>query len=401
MLRQLELSGFKSIKQATIDLKPINVLIGANGAGKSNLVSFFEMFQHMLRMQLELYLRKQGYANNLLHYGLKTTSEMSSLLNIETKSGKLDLDIRLISSLDGMLTFSKAKTTFKAGELGIGISYDYSPSNEVDFYNAFYAWDEEGALESQKTDDETVNAFIDSLKAQVNQENVDEFTLLSCETHSFLENTAVYHFHDTSLQSRLRQPTEISFNRFLANDGGNLASVLYKLKIAKPPYYQRILKVIQQIAPFFNDFVLEPEQDNTEYIKLRWRSQHSDIEFGAHQLSDGTLRAMALITVLLQPEEKLSGLIVIDEPELGLHPYALSTIIGLAKAATDYGSQVILATQSTTLLDHFEPEDIIVVEQNDGESSFKRLNSEELKDWLEDYSLSELWEKNVLGGIPS
>ena len=399
MLQRLELSGFKSIKQATIDLKPINVLIGANGAGKSNLVSFFDMIQHMLRKQVGLYLGKQGHANSLLHYGLKTTSEMSSLLNIETKSGKLDLDLRLTSSVDGMLTFSKAKTTFKVGE--VGISFDDSPSSEVDFYSTFYAWDGEGSLESLKTDDEQANSFLDSLKAQVNQENVDEFTLLSRETHSFLENTAVYHFHDTSLQSRLRQPTEVSFNRYLASDGANLASVLYKLKIVKPSYYQRIIKVIQQIAPFFNDFVLEPEEVNTEQIKLRWRSQHSDIEFGAHQLSDGTLRAMALITVLLQPEEKLSGLIVIDEPELGLHPYALNVIAGLAKSVRHHGSQIILATQSAALLDNFEPEDVIVVEQRQGQSTFKRHTSEDLQGWLEDYTLSELWEKNVLGGHPS
>lgn len=371
MLRKLELSGFKSIKQATIDLKPINVLIGANGAGKSNLVSFFDMLQHMMRGQLSRYVARQGYARGTLYYGPKTTPHMEVKLDfsLEIQSASVKYHYRFV-----LTNVSNGALVFGAEDVNSDTAIN---GQMASFHNKDFDNQQSLLLTAQYED------------------------LVTASIVSFLERSYVYHFNDTSFNSRIRQPAELSFNRYLANNGGNLAPVLYKLKKIKPPYYQRIIKVIQQIAPFFNDFVLEPEEDNSDYITLRWRSRHSDTEFGVHQLSDGTIRAMALITLLLQPEENLPSLIVIDEPELGLHPYALSTIIGLAKAVTDYGSQVILATQSTTLLDHFEPEDIIVVEQDNGESSFKRLNSEELQDWLEDYSLSELWEKNVLGGTPS
>jgi len=153
------------------------------------------------------------------------------------------------------------------------------------------------------------------------------------------------------------------------------------------------------IAPFFKDFVLKPEI-NPNYIQLRWQDRNSDYEFRAHQLSDGTLRTMVLITLLLQPETDLPVLIVLDEPEIGLHPYAIHIIASLIQSVSAQ-TQIILATQSCTFLDYFEPEQVIVVGQEQGLSSFKRLDSASLSEWLEEYTLSELWEKNVTGGHPS
>ncbi len=212
-----------------------------------------------------------------------------------------------------------------------------------------------------------------------------------------IENYQVFHFHDTSDTARLRANCDIENNHALMSDGSNLAAILYKLREVKRPYYDRIVKTIRLIAPFFKDFVLKPEI-NPNYIQLRWQDRNSDYEFRAHQLSDGTLRTMLLITLLLQPETDLPALIMLDEPEIGLHPYAINIIASLIHTVQ---TQIILATQSCTFLDHFEPEQVIIVEQEQGLSSFKRLDSASLSEWFEEYTLSELWEKNVTGGYPS
>lgn len=153
---------------------------------------------------------------------------------------------------------------------------------------------------------------------------------------------------------------------------------------------------MRQVAPVFDDFVLEPEFGS---LMLQWRERGSDVVFLADQASDGMLRAIALITLLLQPPERLPELLVLDEPELGLHPSAITIIAGLIRAASVH-AQILLATQSTLFLDQFEADDVIVVERNGRGSEFRRLDTEKLRQWLQEYTLGELWERNVLGGRP-
>ncbi len=181
-------------------------------------------------------------------------------------------------------------------------------------------------------------------------------------------------------------------------DAGNLAALLLRFrKENEGAAYQRIMKTIRLIAPFFDDFVLEPDQGNR--VILNWQEKESDRVFGPHQFSDGTLRAICLATLLLQPKDELPELIVVDEPELGLHPYALNIVTDLFSKAALH-TQILISTQSSSFLDNFEPEDVIVVNREGKESQFKRLNPTELDAWLDEYSLGEVWEKNILGSGP-
>ena len=215
----------------------------------------------------------------------------------------------------------------------------------------------------------------------------------------FLSRCRVYHFHDTSLLSPMRTGCMIDANRFLYPDAGNLPAMLYLYRQRYPKAYRRIVAAVKAITPFFDDFVLEPLRLDPRDIALHWRSKDSDYEFGAHQLSDGMLRAIALFTLLMQPEEDRPEMIVLDEPELGLHPAALAVLADLLKSASQH-SQLLVATQSAILIDHFEVDDIVTVNLRDGCSTFDRLNPEQLKHWLEEYTVSELWERNVIGGGP-
>jgi predicted ATPase len=209
----------------------------------------------------------------------------------------------------------------------------------------------------------------------------------------------VYHFHDTSATAPMRQYSAIGDNRFLRPDAGNLAAMLYAYKQSSPVAYQRMVATIQKVMPEFDDFVLEPDRLNPRDILLNWQRKGFDYTFGPHQLSDGSLRAIAIITLLLQPEADLPKVIILDEPELGLHPYAVEIIAGLIQSAS-VRTQLMVATQSPTFLEHFALEDIIVVESNGQGSQYCRKNPDQFQEWLEDYSLGELWQRNVLGGGP-
>jgi predicted ATPase len=364
-LKSIRVAGWKSIKDSgDIELRQLNVFIGANGCGKSNLVSFFKLLNEMIGERLQDFIATSGGANSVLHYGVKVTSILKARLKFETDTGPRDYQAILKYADVDRLIFTDE--TIECNDPGW--------------------WDELHPY--RRTVEET--AIVEAGKQGNKTANVVRHLVGSCRA---------YQFHDTSSTSAIRRPGYIENNRFLLPDGGNLAAVLYRFKESEPAAYARIVSTIRQVAPFFGDFELEPDAKTPENIRLNWREKRIDQMFGPHQMSDGTLRAIALITLLLQPENNLPTVIVIDEPELGLHPYAIGVLASLVKKAAHH-CQVILATQSPALLDEFEPEDVVVVDRENRESTFKRLRPDQLDTWLDEYSFSEAWEKNVFGGGP-
>jgi len=349
-----------------IELHNLNILIGANGAGKSNLVSFFKMLNEMMAGRLQQYISTSGRAQSLLHFGPKTTSQMEVQLEFEVDNGTDTYIMRLFHAAGDTLVFAEETLRFlqtgylspKTVQLGLG--------------------HQETLIGESAGAGETVAKVVRRL----------------------LNHCRVYHFHDTSPTARVRQYCYIGDNRWLMPDAGNLAALLYRLRNENNrSAYHPIVTTIRLIAPFFDDFDLEPSGPNKQEIILNWREKGVDQIFGPHQLSDGTLRAICLVTLLMQPESELPDLIVVDEPELGLHPYALNVIASLFSKASHH-TQVLISTQSSTFLNNFDLEDVIVVNREGRESKFMRPDPTELETWLEDYSLGEVWEKNVLGGGP-
>jgi predicted ATPase len=359
MLKELKIFGFKSIRQMKLELNSLNVLIGANGAGKSNFIHLLRLLKSLENNQLQFYIGKAGGANSILHYGSSVTSQMGADCWFNIDNTSIGYRVRFTDApIDTLIFAEESLDCSRQHNFGMGHKESLLFKNQ----------------ESEQA------ALVQKMRHEVSQYRL-------------------FQFHDTSETAKMRGNCKLHQNRYLMNDGSNLAAMLYKLQQTQFAYYQRIVETIQQIAPFFEDFILEPLALNPNYIHLHWRSRHSPYEFGPHQLSDGTLRTMALITLLLQPETDLPTLLVLDEPELGLHPYAITVITSLIRSASEH-SQIILATQSSTFIDHFKASEIVVVEQQKGISSFKRIESESLTAWLDEYSLSELWEKNVIGGRP-
>ena len=353
-ISRIVIKGFKSIKECEVDLKNINVLIGANGAGKSNFISAFEMLQKVLSRDLTFYTGKKGGAGTLLYNGRKVTDSISMEFHIAENVYAFELEA---TETDRFLF------------------------REERFESPSSIWGDGGHTESKLSD-----AIKDGLVG-----------LLDTEDWLF-EPFSVYQFHDTSSSSRIKSENYISNSVSLMSDARNLAAFLYRLKQVFPKEYSKVLRIVQRIAPFVEDLILEPNELNNEQIILKWQQKGCEDVFSASQLSDGTLRFICLATLLLQPEELKPATIIIDEPELGLHPYAITIFAELVKKAAAK-KQIILATQSVELLDHFEPEDVIVLDRTENGSEFKRLDEEQLTAWLEDdYSLGELWNKNLFGG---
>jgi predicted ATPase len=359
-LDRIEIEGFKSIRQLQLDLKPLNVLIGANGAGKSNFISLFGLLRHLVEGRLQFHVAQAGGADSILHFGRKQTSE----LKLRFSSRGIGYEVKLAPSAADALFLAEESVW---GLFGFGSKVQTSIAGEP------------GELHESE--------FIHEHRHHPYAQQMFER----------LQSWRVYHFHDTSASAKVKQTGDIGDNEALRPDASNLAAFLFLLRTKHPESYRRIVSTIRLVAPFFDDFRLRPSAFNEQKILLEWSERNSDAYFNAHALSDGTLRFICLATLLLQPD--LPSLILIDEPELGLHPYAIQVLAGLVRSASEK-TQVILSTQSVSLVNQFAPEDLVVVDRSNGESLFRRLSVEDTKDWLDDYSLGELWEKNVFGGRP-
>ena len=356
-IESIKIKGFRSIKSLDLTLEPLNVLIGSNGSGKSNFINYFRFFSGIVNRNLEHWVNTQGGANRILTYGIKETDTLSSSIRFQPYT----YDFKLSATVDDRLIFLDENLCLK--------------DQEAEFLG-------KGHSESK------VKAAIDQTRmANISDAEISEWYLM------------IYHFHDTSETAKVKLQGPLHENKKLASNASNLAAFLYRLKNEYKECYQEIIDTIRLAIPFFDDFILEPTVLSTEeqQIRLLWKQLNSDYELWPSQLSDGSIRFICLVTALLQPDPPST--IIFDEPELGLHPYAVTLLGALFKKASKK-MQVIISTQSVLLLNQFNIKDIVVVDREDGVSIFKRLEENKFKEWLEEYTLGELWEKNILGARP-
>jgi len=360
-LHALEVRGFKSIRDQRLELDSLNVFIGGNGAGKSNLVGVFHLLNRVASQQLQIYTGEAGGANALLHFGRKHTATLSIKTEFHTKPGHANI--------------------FK---------FELKPTDEDRFIferETTYYWDMRYA---KPYDDEEWYGHAEACVAE-SKKKIAQYI------REHLSSYRIYHFHDTSSSARVKQTGDVADNHFLRPDASNLAAFLYLLEQRWHNHYKNIEETVRQAAPFLRRFKLAPSALNPDKIRLEWEENGSDTYFNAAAFSDGTLRFICLATLLLQPV--LPSIILIDEPELGLHPAAIQVLAGLLESAATR-TQLIVATQSVTLINQLRPEHVWVVDREDGQSIFRPLKQVDMTSWLEDYGLGELWEKNIFGGRP-
>ena len=363
-LDYITVKGFKSIASIEkLELRPINVIIGPNGSGKSNFIGVFSFLHAVREGHLNQYVRTSGGAEQLLYFGSKVTNEIRILISFRQEVNQYELTLKPTTD-DGLY-----------------------PDDEWAYY-----WDKRYPKPYHQSLSPRENGWEAGISDPDVKGTVDW-------VRRRLGKWRLYHVHDTSASSPMRKTAQLNDNAFLRPDGSNLPAFLYLLQEKHQNEYSMIRRTIQRVAPFFDDFQLNPDPLNEESIRLAWRHKNSDQYFGAASLSDGTLRFITLATLFLQPQNLRPSVILVDEPELGLHPAAITMLASLVKQAS-VQTQVILSTQSPLLLDHFQPEDVLVADRVDGSTQFTRLDSTKMTTWLEDYSLGQLWEKNELGGRP-
>jgi predicted ATPase len=358
-LKKITITGFRSIQHMEICLKQINLLIGPNGSGKSNIISVFDLLHSIVDKELQNFIAKNGGANSQFHYGTKYTPYVS----VKTEFGDNAYSFQLSPDNNDQCYFS-----------------DETVSRIRKSHHPYVEQLGSGHRESK------LSEFSDNRK-DINP--VAEFV------QSVLSNWLVYHFHDTGDNSPLKRMNSIDDTLYLYPDGGNLTAYLYYLKDTAPLHYSRIIAAIHRIFPPFKKFIFQVT-DGT--IRMRWTDDKiKTYNFPISAFSDGTLRFIALATLLLQPRPP--QLILLDEPELGLHPYAITILAELLKIASNE-AQIIISTQSVQLLNEFGADSIFVVEQENGATKIDVLSEDKLENWLEDYAMGDLWQMNLIGGNP-
>ncbi|MCP4360916.1 MAG: AAA family ATPase [Chloroflexi bacterium] len=369
-IERIIIEGFKSIRAMDLTLRPLNVLIGANGVGKSNFVNVFKFLHELTNENLQLHVAKSGGVDTFLHFGRQVTDELHF------------------------------RVEFAQNERGLTNAYSCTlvPSAE----DVFVFENENAYFHDRPHYPEPYQLSLGSgnLETWLNNKTSKQNYYVAQYVKVAMNSWRIYHFHDTSESAKVKQTGDIFDNRFLRPDASNLAAFLYLLQETESAHYQNIVDAVRMIAPFFDDFALRPSPFNKEKIRLEWYERGTDMTFGANALSDGTLRFMSLAALLLQPTAKLPTTILLDEPELGLHPYAINILANLLQSVAKR-SQVIVSTQSVTLVNQFNLEDIVVVDREQGQSVFRHLPENEIDNWLDNYGLGDLWEKNVLGGRPT
>jgi predicted ATPase len=353
-LKKIAIEGYKSIAKAEVELRDLNVIVGANGSGKSNFIGVFKFLTRIVTKKLQETIASDP--DRFMFHGRKKTES----IDITYDFGANKYEISLISSQDTMVF--KSELIEYAGRFNYGESLGYGHKESL-IQNA----------------------------AQSHSNKIPRYVF------NLVNKIHIYHFHDTSDGSPAKSSSNVDDNRILNSDASNLASYLYLLQKNDLLAYDRIVSSIRLVAPYFDTFILEPLRNNESKIKLVWRQKGSDAYFDAFTLSDGTLRFICLATLLLQSSPP--SIVLLDEPELGLHPSAITLLAEMLESAAKR-VQVIVATQSVTLLNHFTHEHIIVAEHDGLATTFNRLDETELAPWLENYSMGELWEKNVIGGRP-
>lgn len=352
---KITIKGYRSFRNIEVNLNKINLLIGSNGSGKSNFLSVFEMLGWAYEQRLASFVINVGGVDKLLYQGKKVTER----IEVVVYEGDNSYSLSLLEA-DGRLVVEHEELGYKG----------FYESNKKDIAN---------------------NQTETSLKSYQGMKRGEYIK-------QYMSQIRKFHFHDTGRRSPFTNDSHVINDSYRMYDQGqNLAAILYRIHNEDEKAYRRIVKVIQSVAPYFNDFYFEPTE--ADMIRLQWQDKYSSMIYGPNDLSDGSIRFIALATLFLQPN--LPKVIIIDEPELGLHPVAIEKLSGLIRIAAQQGTQVIVATQSAELISNFDPEDVLTVNQRNGESLIERLDGDSLGRWLDEYTLGDLWKQNILkGGQP-
>ena len=377
-LKGISISGFKSIQELQeLELRPLNVLIGPNGGGKTNFIDLFRLLASIAQSRLQIFVAKHDGPDGLLTCGRKHTD----VIDVKFKFGVICYRFSLVPAANH-LVFEREEIS----KLQLSTLLDLAgPVNQ-------------SILQQSPLPRHIVSTGSGHFESNLANPDLETDDNLLGTTWDAINSISTYQFHDTSETASVRNAQSTRDNYFLKKDASNLGPVLRKLHDFHTVEYNQIVDSIRTVAPFFGSFYFRDTPNDRFDLEWFHRDDPSTV-LGPRQLSDGTIRFICLATLLLQPAQLQPAVILIDEPELGLHPLAITVVSEMLRHASDE-RQVIVATQSADLISELEPDDIVVVDRTSCGSTFTRLNQNDLRVWIEDYTLGELWKGNFFGGRP-
>ena len=371
-IESVRIRGFRSLADVELsNLQNANVLIGANGSGKSNFIRFFEMMSWMLRSRrLGEFVERYGGADDQLYGGNSVSPRMAGELALRTDKGRNDYRFALSYAHPDRFISTEEAYRFSADRYATDPDWQHVAGG----HREAAIVDVAQASSSVGPDPVTARVIVHLLR--------------SCQ---------VFQFHDTSYTSNFKKRWDAEDTDYLRTHGGNLAAVLHRLEEEDVKRFDLICRHVRRALPVFDRFQVDESYGK---VSLRWKASGTDKTFGAHLTSDGSLRFFALVTLLNLPSGMLPDVLLLDEPELGLHPAAVALVGSMIKSLAK-DRQIIVATQSPLLVDAFDLEDIVVLELRDGRTMFRRPDAEGYKRWLDEgFMPGEMWQKNLIGGRP-
>ena len=372
-IESVQIRGFRSLADITLaNLSRACVLVGSNGSGKSNFIRFFEMLSWMVRARrLAQYIEMHGGADDQLFLGSSQTQRIGATVSLRTQAGLNEYRFKLSHAHPDRLIFTEEAYRFSSSNLPTQAHWQFL---DIGNREAGIVEAAQGQIAHQGVNPQTASVIV-----------------------NLLRNCSVYQFHDTSNGSNFKKKWDKHDNNYLRSHGGNLSAVLHRLEIHDLARFERICWVISRVLPDFDRFAIEESYGR---VFLRWKARGTEKTFGAHLTSDGSLRFFALATLLNIPHEMLPDVLLIDEPELGLHPAGISLVRSMIKSLAVH-RQVIVATQSPLLVDAFDLDEIAVFELRNHQTICRTVEPGRYRQWLEDgFKSGDLWWKNLLGGYP-
>jgi predicted ATPase len=377
-IKRIKIHGFKSLKEIDFELRPLNVLIGPNNGGKTNFLDFFAFLSEAAHEQLQDAIARRGGFHSLVFAGYADPKNQKLFWEIQCETPIVENPrISYKTTLTSTLSFPPGTKVEEESLGGQDLGVRKRPFSDLEKILAGHK-----ILEKPKLKEEEL------VIAQEPKELV-EFMF-----RDYMRSWTIYEF-STAENSPLRREQSLKADIRISPTGDNLASVLHNLR-EQGQYreaYNEIIKTLKAAFPAFKDLHF-PSGGGEGKIIIRWEEGFRR-DFSANVLSDGVLKFLCLATLLLSSDPP--DIICIDEPEIGLHPGLIGLVAEMLVAASEK-TQLIVATHSPQLITHLKPEDVVVVERENGATVLKRLPAEQLQSWLRDFTLGELWLTGVIGG---
>lgn len=391
-IKSFYVEGFRSLKDVTVKLKPLNILIGPNAGGKSNFISAMELFHDAVSGNLnDSIIKKHGgmipilwnnETNDIKFTSITRTYRRAKISKSNKKFIRHDYEVEYL---------------FRIRQIGNSGNYiikeeKLSSSDISDILRNLLK--REIFSRVQFFEDGVI--LLEPLETAISQLSSDKKGGFSDEFVFFCEGWKFYYDMKSGSDSECRKSTVARSEKQLEANGDNLIAVLHTLYTGNKTFRKQLNETLA--AAFEGDFdelTFPPAEDGRVY--MRWRAKSLKRELSPADLSDGTIRFLMLAAILLNPDPP--PLVCIDEPELGLHPSMLHIIAEMMKDATNR-TQLVVSTHSPQLVSEFtdDPESVLVVEKKDGATTMERLEKKKLAKWLKEYTLGRLWLDGEIGG---